>query len=69
MGSGITLLADPGAATVAAFDLLDSTPFPSRTQARSATLLIDREGRVVRWWIAKTYRKRPSPDAILAAID
>ncbi len=65
----MTLLADPDAATVAAFDLLDPTPFPAGTMARPATLLLDRQGRVIRWWIAETYRKRTTPEAILASFD
>ena len=65
----MTLLADPGAATVAAFDLLDATPFPSGTMARPATLLLDRQGRVIRWWIAETYRKRIPPETILASFE
>ena len=68
LGSSVTLLADPGAATVSAFGLLDPDPFPPVTMSRSATLLLDTRGRVVRWWLSDSYRRRPDPAALLATL-
>lgn len=62
LGAGVTLLADPDGLAVRAFGMLEGNGL-----ARSATFLIDREGRVDRRWIAENYRKRPDPDEILAA--
>jgi peroxiredoxin len=65
----VTLLADPKAAAVSAFGMLDPEPFPpGRVLARAGTVLIDAKGKVVRWWLADNYRERPEPHEILDAI-
>ncbi len=61
LGTGVTLLSDPDAEAVAAFGVLEKFGLP-----RAATFLIDREGRVRHRWLAENYRKRPSPEGILA---
>ncbi|MHC4938147.1 MAG: peroxiredoxin family protein [Planctomycetota bacterium] len=69
LGSGVILLADPEAAAIAAFGMLDPEPFPpGRVIARAGTVLIDAEGRVAGWWLTDNYRKRPDPAEILDAI-
>lgn len=68
LGSGVTLLSDPTGEAAEAFGVRDLQPFPARAAARAATFFIDREGRVRRRWIADSYRHRPDPDEILAAV-
>lgn len=66
---GVVLLADPKAAAVAAFGMLDPDPFPpGRVIARAGTVLIDPQGKVARWWLTDNYRERPDPREILDAI-
>ena len=62
LGDAITLLADPDGTAVATFGMLERFGL-----ARSATFLLDREGKVGRRWVADNYRKRPTVDDILAA--
>ena len=61
LGAAVTLLSDPDKKAIAAFGVLDKFGLP-----RAASFLIDREGRVTNRWLAENYRKRPSPDEILA---
>jgi len=66
---GVVLLADPEAAAVAAFGMLDPDPFPpGRVLARAGTVLIGRDGEILRWWLPDSYRERPEPGDIHAAI-
>ncbi len=61
LGSGVTLLSDADTKATVAFGVLEKFGLP-----RAATFLIDREGRVSHRWLAENYRKRPSPETILA---
>jgi peroxiredoxin len=61
LGAGVTLLSDPEGTAIRAFGVLDKFDLP-----RAASFLIDREGRVTHRWLAENYRRRPSPDDILA---
>jgi peroxiredoxin len=61
LGDGVTLLADPEGKAVSAFGMLEGNGL-----ARAATFLLDREGRVSHRWLTENYRKRPSPEDILA---
>ena len=61
LGAAVTLLSDPDKKAIAAFGVLDKFGLP-----RAASFLIDREGRVTHRWLAENYRKRPSPEEILA---
>jgi peroxiredoxin len=61
LGAGVTLLADPEKVAVKEFGMLERFGL-----ARSGAFLIDREGRVSHRWLTGNYRKRPSPDEILA---
>lgn len=61
LGTGVTLLSDEGRVAVSAFGMGEKFGL-----ARSGTFLLDREGRVGNRWLAENYRKRPSPDGILA---
>ncbi len=61
LGIAVTLLADPEGKAVRAFGVLEKYGL-----ARSATFLLDREGRVSYRWLAENYRKRPAPEEILA---
>ena len=66
---GVTLLADPQAAAVSAFGMLDPDPFPrGKVMARAGTVLIGADGVVMAWWLTDNYRKRPEPSEILAGI-
>lgn len=69
LGPGVILLADPEAAAIAAFGMLDPEPFPpGRVIARAGTVLIDKQGVVAQWWLTDNYRERPDPTEILDAI-
>jgi len=61
LGSGVTLLSDPGAVAVSAFGMLD----PRFGFARAGTFLLDRQGRVKYVWLTENYRRRPDPDEVL----
>ncbi|HEX5137525.1 MAG TPA: redoxin domain-containing protein [Planctomycetota bacterium] len=61
LGKGVTLLSDEGGVAVSAFGMAERFGL-----ARAGSFLIDREGRVTHRWLAENYRKRPSPDDILA---
>ena len=68
LGTGVTLLADPVGEAVEAFGVLDPGPFPQRRIARSASFLVDGEGRILRRWTGSSYRQRPAPDEVLNEI-
>jgi len=61
LGKGVTLLSDESGVAVAAFGMSERFGL-----ARAGSFLIDREGMVTHRWLAENYRKRPSPDEILA---
>jgi len=61
LGPKVTLLSDPDGVAVRAFGM--SAKFGL---ARAGSFLLDREGRVSYRWLAENYRRRPSPDDILA---
>lgn len=62
LGTGVTLLSDPGGVAVSAFGMMDSR----MDIARSGSFLLDRQGRVKYRWLTDNYRERPAPDEILA---
>ena len=68
LGEAITLLADPEGQAVSAFGMIDPSPFPSMTVARSGTFYVDRKGRIGARWLPDSYRTRPDPDAVMAAV-
>ena len=61
LGTGVTLLSDPERKAIRAFGVLDKFGLP-----RAASFLVDRDGRVSHRWLAENYRRRPSPEEVLA---
>lgn len=68
LGERVTLLADPEGAMVDGFSMIDHHPLPKRRMARAGTFHIDAQGRLRHRWLPGSYRERPDPDAILAAL-
>jgi peroxiredoxin len=68
LGDSVTLLSDPDAKAIEAWDMLDHGPFPKRTMARAGSFLIGTDGRVRFRWLPDYYRERPTPDQILATL-
>ena len=62
------ILADTERRVLGAYDLRHDGESPDGAIARPATFVIDRDG-VVRWRdLTDSYRLRPSPDDVLAAV-
>jgi peroxiredoxin len=61
LGAAVTLLHDEDGAAVSAFGMDERFGL-----ARAGIFLLDREARVTHRWLTGNYRKRPSPDEILA---
>jgi len=68
LGDAVTLLADPEGQAVEAFGMIDPSPFPPRTLARSGTYYVDRNGQISARWLPESYRSRPDPDEVVAAL-
>jgi len=65
LGDAVTLLSDADGKVAEAYGVLDSRPFPSRRMARSATLLIDRAGLLLRCHFPANYRTAPEASDLL----
>jgi peroxiredoxin len=65
LGLAVTLLSDPEGEALGAFGMRDPAGIPHKDTARAGTFLIDRQGRVARYWLPSNYRSRPSVDEIL----
>jgi len=70
LGLGFPVLSDPGLALVDAFGLRHAGgAHEGQDIARSASVLLDKDG-VVRWrHVTDNVRRRPDPAVILAAVD
>jgi peroxiredoxin len=60
----VTLLADPDGSVARRYGVL----LEGGKLARAATFLVNPEGRVWGNWFPDSYRERPAPDQLLAAI-
>jgi peroxiredoxin len=70
LGLGFPILADPDLTVVDRYDLRHVGGYPGGADiARPATFVLDAAG-IIRWRdLTENYRERPSPTAILAALD
>ena len=69
LGLEYPILADPGFALIDAFGLRHRDAHDGQDIALSASVLLDASG-MVRWVsVARNLRVRPTPEAVLAAID
>lgn len=59
------LLSDPGARVIASYGLLHENAGPMGDIARPATLILDREGRIVWRDLTDNWRVRTRPDDVL----
>lgn len=64
LGDGVALLADPEGLVAKRYGVL----LEGGRRARAATFLVNPEGRIWGNWFPDSYRKRPAPDELLAAI-
>jgi peroxiredoxin len=69
LGLDYRIAADPTLAAIDAYGLRHDAPGMEQPIARPATFVIDADG-IVRWRdLTENYRRRPRPEAILAALD
>jgi len=68
LGDGVTLLGDPTGKIAAAYGVLDRRGDGEPPLARAATFFVDAEGRVRKCWFPTSYRLRPDPEELLAAL-
>lgn len=68
LGLSYPILADPDLRAIDAYDLRHSDVGPTGAIARSATFVLDKDG-IVRWRdLTESYRLRPPPEAVVAAV-